>query len=368
LYEAATTPDLARVLTAAPPDGATLEGADGTLELRAIGPREDADASIRPLDVDQSNTSLVIGDSTLLKIYRRIEPGLNPELEMLLFFTERDFAHVPHVAGWYGYVGSQLRATLGVSQRFLPDARDGWSLGLDEVPVDPQRYLDRVERLGAVIAEMHVVLASDTSDSAFAPEDPTPETASLLNATIEDEIQDLYAVLPDDESCAGLSGRAEELREIARSLAPSVATGRLIRTHGDLHLGQVLWSSNDWYVSDFEGEPDRSITDRRRKMIPLRDVAGMFRSFAYLAFMLDLRGETVPDGFEEIARTRFLAAYHDVMEGTGLLPTGGVEERLLEIFELEKLLYEMRYELQHRPEWVPAPMAGLTAFLERERT
>jgi maltokinase len=323
---------------------------------------------VRPLGIDQSNTSLVIGDSTLMKMYRRVEPGLNPELEMLLFFTERDFAHVPHVAGWYGYVGAQLRATLGVSQRFLPDARDGWSLGLDEVPVDPHRYLDRVERMGAVIAEMHVVLASDATDSAFAPEDPTPETASLLNATIEDEIEDLYAVLPEDESCSVLAGRAEELREIARALAPSVTSGRLIRTHGDLHLGQVLWSSNDWYVSDFEGEPDRSITDRRRKMIPLRDVAGMFRSFAYLAFMLELRGVPLPDAFEERARQRFLAAYLDVMEGTALLPSSaGVQERLLEIFELEKLLYEMRYELQHRPEWVPVPMAGLTGFLERER-
>jgi maltokinase len=368
LSEVSAGPDLARALAAAPADGVKIDGGDGTLELHGFGPRQPADAKIRLLGVDQSNTSLVVGEAMLTKLYRRVEPGLNPELEMLLYFTEHEFAHVPHVTGWYGYVGSQLRATLGVSQRFLADARDGWDLGLDEVPRDPRRYLDRIEHLGAVIAEMHVVLASDGSDGAFAPEDPTPETASLLNATIEDGIEDLYAVLPDDDSCAPLAGRAEELRELARSLAGSLSGARLIRTHGDLHLAQVLWSSNDWYVSDFEGEPDRSVTERRRKTIALRDVAGLFRSFAYLTFVLQLRGHALPADFEQSARERFLASYREVMDSASLLPNGtAAQERLLDLFELEKVLYEMHYELQHRPEWVGVPMAGLTRFLDRER-
>jgi trehalose synthase-fused probable maltokinase len=366
--EASSTPDLARALAAAPPEGDKIDGTDGTLELHGFGPKQPADAEIRLLGVDQSNTSLVVGNAMLTKMYRRVEPGLNPELEMLLFFTEREFAHVPHVTGWYGYVGSQLRATLGVSQRFLADARDGWELGLEEVPRDANRYLERIEHLGAVIGEMHMVLGSDGNDPAFAPEDPTPETASLLNATIEDGIEDLYAVLPEDDSCAPLAGRAEELREVARSLAGSLSGARLIRTHGDLHLGQVLWSSNDWYVSDFEGEPDRSVAERRRKTIALRDVAGMFRSFAYLTFMLELRGNPLPEDFEQSARERFLVSYREVMDGSLLMPNGAAaQERLLDLFELEKVLYEMHYELQHRPEWVGVPMAGLTRFLERER-
>jgi hypothetical protein len=111
-------------------------------------------------------------------------------------------------------------------------------------------------------------------------------------------------MLPDDDSVAGIVGRAEELREITRKLAPTALGGHLIRTHGDLHLGQVLWFDDDWFVTDFEGEPARSIADRRRKMIPLRDVAGMLRSFAYLVATLDAQGTAAPEGFEDEARAR----------------------------------------------------------------
>jgi len=234
------------------------------------------------------------------------------------------------------------------------------------VPTSPDTYLDRIVRLGTIVGEMHCVLAADGEDPAFAPEEPTPETLGLLTATIEEQIDAVYAVLPDDDTVAGIVGRAEELREIARSLAPTALNGHLIRTHGDLHLGQVLWSNDDWYVTDFEGEPARSIADRRRKKIPLRDVAGMLRSFAYLVATLDAQGTAPPDGFENEARTRFLGAYREAMQRTGLLPsTEGVQERLLDLFELEKVLYELRYELEHRPDWVGVPVAGIAHFLDR---
>ena len=120
----------------------------------------------------------------------------------------------------------------------------------------------------------------------------------------------------------GIVGRAEELREITRKLAPTALGGHLIRTHGDLHLGQVLWFDDDWYVTDFEGEPARSIADRRRKMIPLRDVAGMLRSFAYLAATLESQGTAPPEGFEDEARARFLAAYREAVQRTRTAPVG----------------------------------------------
>ena len=166
-------------------------------------PGADENAEVRPLGVDQSNTSLVVGNSILVKMYRRLEAGLNPELEMLLFLTEHDFAHAPQAAGWYGYSGTHLHATLGICQPFLPDARDGWSLGLEEVAASPDAFLDRVSRLGTIVGEMHCVLAADVEDAAFAPEEPTPETLGLLTATIEEQIDAAYAVLPDDDSVTG---------------------------------------------------------------------------------------------------------------------------------------------------------------------
>jgi maltokinase len=142
--------------------------------------------------------------------------------------------------------------------------------------------------------------------------------------------------------------------------------GRLIRTHGDLHLGQVLWADDAWWVTDFEGEPDRTIADRRRKMLPLRDVAGMLRSFSYLAAVLEREERPGPSEFASDARARFLAAYRAELVDTDLLPSSdGVQDRLLDLFELEKLLYELRYELSHRPDWAELPAAGLAALLER---
>jgi len=128
----------------------------------------------------------------------------------------------------------------------------------------------------------------------------------------------------------------------------------------------VLWFDDDWFVTDFEGEPARSISDRRRKMIPLRDVAGMLRSFSYLVATLEGSGTPAPEWFEHEARTRFLAAYREAVQRTGLLPSAeGVQERLLDLFELEKVLYELRYELEHRPDWVGVPVAGIARFLDR---
>jgi trehalose synthase-fused probable maltokinase len=186
-----------------------------------------------------------------------------------------------------------------------------------------------------------------------------------LTATVDEEIEQVFLDLPEDEALEPILGRGEEVREQLRQLSHIAAAGRVIRTHGDYHLGQVLWTGEDWIVLDFEGEPARGIPERRRKRSPLRDVAGMLRSFAYVASAASItRGVEPPPDWEERARDEFLAGYLPALEGTGLLPPG--EEavaRLLSVFELEKAVYELRYELDNRPDWVQIPVAGIARLL-----
>jgi trehalose synthase-fused probable maltokinase len=141
--------------------------------------------------------------------------------------------------------------------------------------------------------------------------------------------------------------------------------GRIIRHHGDFHLGQTLYSEDDWVILDFEGEPARSLPERRRKRSPLRDVAGMLRSFAYAVSAVEiLRGTPAPDGWEDRARDEFLTGYLETVDAT-LLPVGeSAVERLLTVFELEKAVYELRYELNNRPDWIHIPVAGILRMLE----
>jgi len=163
-----------------------------------------------------------------------------------------------------------------------------------------------------------------------------------------------------------IRGRGEEVREQLRLLTHAGATGKIIRTHGDYHLGQTLWSENDWVILDFEGEPARALPERRRKRSPLRDVAGMLRSFAYAASAAELLNDTpAPDGWETEARTQFLEGYLETVDPT-LLPPGTLAiERLLTVFELEKSVYELRYELDNRPDWVVIPVAGIQRLIEQ---
>jgi maltokinase len=370
-------PDLARELIGAMRRKVTLEGAEGTAEFRpAEGSTLGGElGQAHVIAGEQSNSSIVFDDAVILKLFRRLEAGINPDLEMLRFLSERGFRNVPALGGWYGYSGGPLTTTLGLLQEFVPDAIDGWELALAEIADAPERFLDRLHRLGEVTGEMHSILASDPTDPAFAPEEPSVELLSLLTATVDEEIARVFFSLPeDDERLAPLLGRGEEVREQLRLLAHAGSTGRTIRTHGDYHLGQTLWASRggegasdgDWVVIDFEGEPARPLVERRRKRSPLRDVAGMLRSFAYAATASELVNsvETPPD-WEERARDRFLEGYLETVDST-LLPTGqGGVERLLSVFELEKAVYELRYELDNRPDWVRIPVAGIQRLIEQ---
>jgi maltokinase len=360
---------LARELVSAMRSGLTLQGAEGVIEFApiegfaALG-RELLDA--RPVGAEQSNTSIVFDEELILKVFRRLEPGINPELEMLRFLTQHGFASIAPLGGWYAYSGGPLAATLGILQHFVANGRDGWNLALDEVAENPDAFLDRLQQLGAVTGEMHTVLSSDANDPAFAPETPSVESLGLLTATVDEEIARVFLTLPeDDERLQPIVGRGEEVREQLRMLTHAGSVGMVIRTHGDYHLGQTLWEEPNWVILDFEGEPARSLAERRRKRSPLRDVAGMLRSFAYVATAVEqLRGTAAPEGWEAQARARFLDGYIATADPT-LLPSGQAAiDRLLAVFELEKAVYELRYELDNRPDWVGIPVAGIQRLIE----
>ena len=247
-------------------------------------------------------------------------------------------------------------------------ALDGWELALDELETAPERFLTRLRRLGQVTGAMHAVLGSDASDPTFSPEDPSTEALALLTATVDEEISRIFVELPEDvEALDPIRGRGEEVRESLALLSHAGSFGKTIRTHGDLTSARRSGRErDDWVIIDFEGEPARSLAERRRKRSPLRDVAGMLRSFAYAVSAVEiLRGATAPGGLGA-ARARGVPRRATTRRSTrALLPAGDAAfERLLTVFELEKAVYELRYELNNRPDWIHIPVAGILRMLE----
>ncbi|HEX5194210.1 MAG TPA: hypothetical protein VFW09_15525 [Solirubrobacteraceae bacterium] len=365
--DAVADPELVRELLRAIDAERTIETDEGCARFCRVGAGAPLrhDETVRPMGVEQSNSSIVFGDETVLKIFRRLEPGINPELEMLRFLTEREFESIPPLQGYYEYESRALQATLGVAQQFYPAAVGGWELALQRIGTDPAAFLISLGTLGEVTGALHNTLASDNDDPAFSPEEPSSEALALLVATIDEEIDRVFVRLPDDDRVAGLVGRGQEVREHISQRAQLGVGGRAIRTHGDYHLGQTLYVNGSWHVIDFEGEPARPLFERRQKTSPLRDVAGMLRSFAYAASASAIqRSMPAPGDFERRARETFLERYLGVID-SGLLPAGEAAIlNLLSIFELEKAIYELQYELDNRPDWLPIPVAGITRLLE----
>jgi trehalose synthase-fused probable maltokinase len=368
-FDAITDPPHARALLARIEGGGDLETDEGRFSFRCLGtaPAADAETTVRPMGVEQSNSSVVFGERLVLKVFRKLEPGINPELEILRFLTAHGFPNIAPLHGWYEYEGTALAATLGVVQEFVPQAADGWTLALGQIVTEPEIFLERIGELGAATAQMHSALASDAGDPAFSPEEPSHEAISLLTATIDEDIERMFLRLdPDDERLAPIVGRGEDVRERLAARAQIGIGGRHIRIHGDYHLGQTLYTPRGWVILDFEGEPARPLPERRQKRSPLRDVASMLRSFAYVSSAVTLlRGEHAPDDFEGRARVRFLERYFEEVDPT-LLPAGdSAVSNMLAIFELEKAIYELQYELDNRPDWVSIPVAGIVRLLER---
>jgi maltokinase len=371
VYDALADPAHGRELLHRMRGGSELSVEDGRLRFRwaesaAAGLGGTVD--VRPVGVEQSNSSVVFGESLILKAFRRLEAGINPELELLRFLSARGFPHIAPLAGWYEVEARRLDATLGILQEYLKGARDGWELTLDGLASDPVGLLEQLRALGAVTGEMHSALGSDSADPAFCPDQPSTEALSLLVADVDEQIERIFLDLPEhSEAVAPIRGRGQDVRERLQALTHIAAGGKVIRTHGDFHLGQTMLSERGWVILDFEGEPARPLPERRLKRSPLRDVAGMLRSFSYAtAGARLLRGGTPPENWEARARESFLEGYNETVDH-GLLPPGQqASDTLLSVFELEKAVYELRYELNNRPDWVAIPVAGIMRLLESD--
>jgi maltose alpha-D-glucosyltransferase/alpha-amylase len=379
-------------------------------------------ARAHPIRGEQSNTSVLFGHDLVLKIVRRVEFGTHPQVEMedfLAFTSIKD--QVPSLGGVISYQDAgQGEATVGVLERFIVNECEAWTLFGDELsrsledlaadPADPPTppqgpWLDLATQsppevlrawadnelalarmLGERVGELHVGLASGTT-AAFQPEPFTPFSQRALAQGLRARGRDALRVLRQRASSLPESVRpaAETVlaaeAEILESFA-AVGRGRLgglqIRTHGDLHLGQVLYTGKDFVIIDFEGEPARSLGDRRLKRSPLRDVAGMLRSFHYASrFVLSsvMGGSALHDEFAGWAdawyrwvSAAFLQGYLEVARPAGILPSDDIEfARLLDVFLLEKALYELRYELDSRPDWIGVPVDGVLECLATAR-
>ena len=368
-FDALADPQQARELVRLIRTGGVRHGGEGTVELASIDGLSFGQElrEARPIGGEQTNTSIVFDEQVILKVFRRLEAGINPELELLRFLTERGFENIARLEGWYAYTGRPMDATLGIVQEFVRGGLDGWERALDTMDEDYDAFLESLHRLGEVTGTMHALLGSEPQDPNFSPEEPSSEALGLLTASIDDEIEEVFVGLPEgNEALDPIRGRGEEVRDRLRLLSQLGSSGRVIRHHGDFHLGQTLWTGDDWVLLDFEGEPARSLPERRRKRSPLRDVAGMLRSFAYAATASSfLRDTEAPPGWEQAVREEFLEGYRSTIDPS-LVPSGSGMDKLLAVFELEKAVYELRYELDHRPDWVAIPVAGISRMLADE--
>jgi len=380
-------PRFGRRVLAAIASGRSADGRHGRFAFRptagwAFPPDPDALAA-RRLTGEQSNTSVVVGD-LVLKSLRRPQPGLNPDLEITRFLTTRTaFRHAPRLAGWVEYAGTGEPATLAVLQEFVPNTGDGWTHVVSTlagrgatIQRRPDPLLDEVGRLGAITGGLHAALASDARDVDFRPE---PVGRDDVARWAEEITRELAApalgarLAGDPEHVTGAVARAlEALDRLAGATAK-------IRVHGDYHLGQVLKTPNGFVIIDFEGEPARPLAERRRKQPALRDVAGMLRSLDYAAHAVAFRrpeGERAAalaalTAWEAEAREVFLAGYlRSVAESPVPLAPATAEalRSACAPFELQKAAYELRYELDNRPDWVAIPQAGIRRILDRSRT
>lgn len=314
---------------------------------------------VRRLGVEQSNTSIVFDEQLILKLVRKIEPGLNPEYEIGTFLREKGFPHTPPLLGALQLEGP-TGTTLAVVHQYIPALGDGWDYSQRALRAEtlPAGFIDEVRLLGERIAQMHLTLATGEGP-AFTPEPLLEEDYQSWSASIIGELGVTIAlasrVMPE------LSDLRERLMDRVRKLAHVQPSGMEARVHGDLHLGQVLKTKEDWKIFDFEGEPVRSFHLRRAKHSPLKDVAGMLRSFAYADAVArsGAPGTNVSPTRMAPVRAALLQGYRATMGSSKLLPEAATFDVLLEALELEKLLYELRYEIQNRPDWVRIPANDL---------
>jgi maltose alpha-D-glucosyltransferase/alpha-amylase len=377
-----------------------------------------------PSRAEQSNTSVTFGDRLILKLFRRLEEGINPDIEIGQALTDDGFEHVPALAGWLAYRTPKGEpSALGIVQQYVPNQGDAWQYTLDQVTATYERavaldatppsspadiasllaasaaeppalaremlspYLESAEMLGERTAQLHRALAGRTDDPAFAPEPINPFYQRGLFQNMRNQANDALGLLAqrlDDlppelraQAKAAVRIHSQILNRLRGLLSEPIDASR-IRIHGDFHAGQVLWTGRDFVIIDFEGEPGRPLSDRRHKRVALTDVAGMLRSFHYAAFGT-LLSERVGGAIrpEDVARLEpwahfwyrwvaatYLRAYLANSAGASYLPkTLEGTAALLEATSLAKVLYELGYELNNRPDWLAIPLRGLLELL-----
>ena len=405
LADAFADEDFCRAIASAIGAGEDIRCTRGTIRFmrtRAFAALAGSDAAwqgqVRAIGAQSSNTVLVLGERLLLKAYRRLQAGTNPELEIGRFLSEKvNFPHVVPVAGAIEYVASDgAVTTLALLQGFVENQGDAWGYTLNYVEQFLERcrdgtvlpgapaeihggYLALIRTLGKRTAGLHAALSQRTGNPAFDPEPVLPSDLSAwvrqaheLAAAALDRLERARPMLaPAMQSQAAqlLAARIDLLKRVDNA-APAQLRAFKTRLHGDYHLGQVLLAQNDFIITDFEGEPARPLAERRQKHSALRDVAGMLRSFNY-AMHQALAHATVerPDALESLqaparawetaAKGAFLDAYRDTAQNAGLFTSWQEVQGLLHLFLLEKAFYELGYEVNNRPDWVRVPVAGL---------
>ena len=412
LYEAFRNPDFCRNLVAAIARGREIPLPEGCLRfittrageriLGEIGPA--AELQIPP--GESSNTIVFLDERVFLKINRRTTAGPNSELDIGRFLTEHTrFRHFPRLAGAVEYDDGESRSVIALAQEFRHSQGDGWDFithylqrFLDDAQLRPdemtREVLDQAHAANEVLlttlgrrsGELHIALATAGIDAAFDPEPITPEDLRQWRETVQreagqalDMLSVCQAQLPEaaQAQAASLLGHRAQIVQWLQDCCPHRLQGLKTRYHGDFHLGQVLIAENDFIITDFEGEPARSAAERRRKHSPLRDVAGMLRSFDYAAQSAIHRQNEIGMGEPEVvsrlardwrdrAGRAFLQAYGEITANHGLYgPKPADTGALIDLFVLEKAFYELRYELDNRPGWAHLPVAGLLDHLQQ---
>jgi maltokinase len=326
------------------------------------------------LEAEQTNSSLVFANRLILKLFRLLQPGENPELEVTRALAAKGFDACAELLGWIEGLGS----TLGVLQRYYAGSVEGWRLAVERVAdhfesEDPGNFASEAKELGSLTAELHAALAA-----AFPKVSEGQPDLGRLGARLVGQLTQVAALVPE------LAPHQREIEAVyAGAVRAAGSSLHLQRIHGDYHLGQVLRVGQRWMVIDFEGEPARSLEERRRMTSPLQDVAGMLRSFDYAAHSPLVLGED-PDtpgpnraeldrlgraaqSWIQATRAAFLDSYMTRAASGGWLPDQ--PGLLLRAYELDKAVYEVMYEARHRPAWLTIPIGGIQRLLhDREAT
>jgi maltose alpha-D-glucosyltransferase / alpha-amylase len=357
---------------------------------------------VRAVTAEQSNSTTLVDTEYVVKVYRKLEAGINPEIEMGRFLTEQtEFVNTPALLGTCELIESGERTSIGIIHRMVDNQGDGWEVSTAYIDryLDEQRllspieqpttseqlapYLRLVAQTGRRLAELHLALSSRVDISDFRPDPVGPEDIDTWTDAIKGRAERVFNAFEAHRSevhkrdlhlLDELISLKHRLEKRLENLLPRDLVALKIRHHGDFHLGQMLVTKDDVFIIDFEGEPKRTFAERRYKMPAARDVAGLIRSLDYSVMAAferakaagseNRRIETAISLWREEATGAFLAAYRERVDGSPLWPADAVwSDKLLKFFLLEKALYEIEYEIAYRPDWVRVPLIGTLKIL-----